>query len=98
MIGIVDDRGRALVGAKIFSDPLPAGVGVDAWIDTGFTGDLVSHGTSSPPFRCRALRANSAVLPLSCAQLVAENVENTTTATLMQSIATTRRFHENHSA
>jgi clan AA aspartic protease len=41
MIGTVDTAGRALIGVTIVAESFPRGVIVDAWIDTGFTGDLV---------------------------------------------------------
>ncbi len=41
MKGIVDDSGRAILPIQILCPKHPSGVQVDAWIDTGFTGDLV---------------------------------------------------------
>jgi clan AA aspartic protease len=41
MKGIVDDSGRAILPVKILCTKHPTGVQVYAWIDTGFTGDLV---------------------------------------------------------
>jgi predicted aspartyl protease len=41
MRGVVDDSGRAILPIEILCPKYPTGVQVDAWIDTGFTGDLV---------------------------------------------------------
>jgi predicted aspartyl protease len=41
MKGVVDDSGRAILPIKILCPKYPTGVQIDAWIDTGFTGDLV---------------------------------------------------------
>jgi len=41
MKGVVDDSGRAILPIKILCPKYPTGVQVDAWIDTGFTGDFV---------------------------------------------------------
>jgi predicted aspartyl protease len=41
MRGLVDDSGRAILPIEILCPKYPTGVRVDAWIDTGFTGDLV---------------------------------------------------------
>lgn len=41
MKGIVDDSGRAILLIQLFSPKYPSGLQVEAWIDTGFTGDLV---------------------------------------------------------
>lgn len=41
MRGVVDDSGRAILPIEILCPKYPTGVRVDAWIDTGFTGDLV---------------------------------------------------------
>ncbi len=41
MRGGVDDSGRAILPIEILCPKYPIGVRVDAWIDTGFTGDLV---------------------------------------------------------
>ncbi len=41
MIGLVDDSGRAILPIQILCSKHPSGVQIDAWIDTGFTGDLV---------------------------------------------------------
>jgi hypothetical protein len=41
MKGVVDDSGSAILPIKIPCPKYPIGVRVDAWIDTGFTGDLV---------------------------------------------------------
>lgn len=41
MNGHVDDSGRALVAVKIQPSELASAEEVEAWIDTGFTGDLV---------------------------------------------------------
>ena len=41
MIGKVDQSGRALLAIKIFTDQNPSGMTINAWIDTGFIGDLV---------------------------------------------------------
>ncbi len=41
MKGIVDDSGRAILPIQILCPKHPDGTIVDAWIDTGFTGDLV---------------------------------------------------------
>jgi len=40
MKGIVDDSGRAILSIQILCSKHPSGVQFDAWIDTGFTGDL----------------------------------------------------------
>ena len=41
MRGVVDDSGRAILPIEILCPKYPTGVQVDAWIDTGSTGDLV---------------------------------------------------------
>ncbi len=41
MRGVVADSGRAILPIEILCPKYPIGVRVDAWIDTGFTGDLV---------------------------------------------------------
>ena len=41
MNGTVDDFGRALVPIRIGCRPGEPGAAIDAWGDTGFTGDLV---------------------------------------------------------
>ena len=41
MIGHVDNSGRAFLYAKLFFGPAQTTVTIDAWVDTGFTGDLV---------------------------------------------------------
>jgi clan AA aspartic protease len=41
MNGRVDSAGRALVAVNLSSDANSPSVGIEAWIDTGFTGDLV---------------------------------------------------------
>lgn len=41
MKGIVDEPGRAILPIQILCPKHPDGTIVDAWVDTGFTGDLV---------------------------------------------------------
>ena len=41
MNGYVDHSGRAILPIEIISELYPAGIRIDVWIDTGFTGDLV---------------------------------------------------------
>lgn len=41
MKGIVDESGRAILPIQILCPKHPDGTIVDAWVDTGFTGDLV---------------------------------------------------------
>ncbi|MFO7902902.1 MAG: clan AA aspartic protease [Planctomycetota bacterium] len=41
MNGSVDGNGRALLSVRIASDPQSQAVAIEAWIDTGFSGDLV---------------------------------------------------------
>jgi len=41
MNGSGDENGRALLSVRIAPDPQSQAVAIDAWIDTGFTGDLV---------------------------------------------------------
>lgn len=41
MNGQVDDSGRALVGVSVQPSETKTGQEIQAWIDTGFTGDLV---------------------------------------------------------
>jgi clan AA aspartic protease len=41
MIGLVDSAGRALLEIEVQPAPSAAGLPIAAWIDTGFTGDLV---------------------------------------------------------
>ena len=41
MIGRVDGAGRALVRVMLHVSPADPPVEVDAWVDTGFTGELV---------------------------------------------------------
>jgi clan AA aspartic protease len=41
MKGIVDESGRAVLPIQILCPKHPDGTIVDAWVDTGFTGDLV---------------------------------------------------------
>jgi predicted aspartyl protease len=41
MIGLVDSAGRALLDIEVRSDPKVPPLAITAWIDTGFTGDLV---------------------------------------------------------
>jgi predicted aspartyl protease len=42
---MVDDSGRAILPVRILCAKHPAGVQIDVWIDTGFTGDLVLPGS-----------------------------------------------------
>lgn len=41
MIGHVDDSGRAMISIEFVANPSKSTQTIDAWIDTGFTGDLV---------------------------------------------------------
>jgi clan AA aspartic protease len=41
MRGSIDGSGRALLGIRVASEPTPQPVAIQAWIDTGFTGELV---------------------------------------------------------
>jgi clan AA aspartic protease len=41
MIGSIDEYGRALLSVRIAADPRSQPAVIEAWIDTGFTGDLV---------------------------------------------------------
>jgi clan AA aspartic protease len=41
MIGVIDDSGRALLTISLQADAMEQPAAIDAWIDTGFTGDLV---------------------------------------------------------
>lgn len=41
MIGYVDGKGRALIGVSIWTSLSTVEHSLDAWIDTGFNGDLV---------------------------------------------------------
>lgn len=40
MTGVVDAAGRALLAITVSADGLSSGTTVQAWIDTGFTGEL----------------------------------------------------------
>ncbi len=41
MNGYIDDQGRALLHVELRSSPTSGRESVEAWIDTGFTGELV---------------------------------------------------------
>ncbi len=41
MRGSIDGSGRALLGIRVASEPTSQPVTIEAWIDTGFTGELV---------------------------------------------------------
>jgi predicted aspartyl protease len=49
MIGRVDNSGRALLGIDVGAESASAMSSVEAWIDTGFTGDLVLPRVSLLP-------------------------------------------------